>query len=144
MSNPMGPGGTNQEQQQAYAQGYHVGYQHGLEAAREAARQGQGPGPGPSSYHAFQVSAQYPPKQSRLLMFFLFIRGFLLFPHWFVLMFLGIAAFWVGVFAWFAVVFTGSYPRPLWDFQVGVLRWTTRCQAYLLALTDEYPPFTMN
>jgi len=133
-------GGPEQDQQQqAYAQGYHVGYQHGMQAAREAA--GQGPSGG---YHPFQVTAQYPPTQSRLLMFFFFIRGFLLFPHYFVLAFLGIAAFWVGLFSWFAVVFTGTYPRPLWDFQVGVMRWATRCQAYMLALTDEYPPFTLN
>jgi len=132
VSNPEHP------EQQAYAQGYHVGYQHGLQAARE------GSGGGPEGIHAFNVTGRYAPEQSRLLMFFLFFRPFLLFPHGIILMFLGVAAFWVMVFAWFAVVFTGSYPRPLWDFQLGVMRWSMRCQAYALGLTDQYPPFTLN
>ncbi|HWI60968.1 MAG TPA: DUF4389 domain-containing protein [Symbiobacteriaceae bacterium] len=143
MSDTTGqPGNQEHEQQQVYAQGYHVGYQHGLQAAREAADQANRLGP--AGYHSFNLTAQYPPSQSRLLMFFWFVRGLLLFPHGFILAFLGMAAFWVGVFSWFAVVFTGSYPRPLWDFQVGVMRWSVRCQAYVLGLTDDYPPFTLN
>lgn len=133
---------SNPEQQQSYAQGYHVGYEHGLQAAREQAGGGGGGGTGVS--YPFQLTARYPQQSSRLLMFFLFFRGFLLIPHLIVLWCLGIAAFWVMVFAWFAVLFTGVYPRPLWDFQVGVMRWASRCQAYMLALTDEYPPFTLN
>lgn len=132
---------SNPEQQQAYAQGYHVGYEHGLQAAREQAGGGGG---GSNGNYPFQLTAQYPQQSSRLLMGFWFVRGILLIPHYIVLWFLAIAAFWVMVFAWFAVVFTGAYPRPLWDFQVGFMRWTTRCQAYMLALTDEYPPFTLN
>jgi hypothetical protein len=131
---------NNPEQQQAYANGYHVGYQHGLEAARAAAN-GQ---PGSVADYPINVTARYSPESSRLLMFFWFVRGFLLIPHLIVLWFLGFAAFWVAIFAWFAVVFTGSYPRALWDYQVGFMRWTTRINAYFLCLTDEYPPFTLN
>ncbi len=47
------------------------------------------------------------------------------------------------VLAWFAIVFTGTYPRGLYDFGVGVLRWSTRVEAYLLLLRDEYPPFSL-
>lgn len=130
----------NPEQQQAYANGYHVGYQHGLEAAR-AARNGE---PGNGSDYPFTVTARYPQESSRLLMFFWFVRGILLIPHFIILWFLGFAALWVTIFAWFAVVFTGNYPRALWDYQVGFMRWTTRINAYFLCLTDEYPPFTLN
>jgi uncharacterized protein DUF4389 len=46
--------------------------------------------------------------------------------------------------AWFAIVFTGDYPRTLYDFGVGVLRWSTRVEAYVLLLRDEYPPFSLH
>jgi len=46
--------------------------------------------------------------------------------------------------AWFAILFTGRYPRVLYEFAVGALRWTTRVEAYVLLLTDEYPPFTLD
>jgi len=56
---------------------------------------------------------------------------------------LGIAWFVVTVFAWFAILFTGRYPERLHDFAVGVLRWSTRVEAYLLLLHDRYPPFSL-
>jgi hypothetical protein len=46
--------------------------------------------------------------------------------------------------AWFAILFTGSYPESLYRFGVGVLRWNTRVEAYLLLLHDEYPPFSLS
>jgi hypothetical protein len=46
--------------------------------------------------------------------------------------------------AWFAILITGSYPRGLYDFGVGVFRWNTRVEAYMLLLRDEYPPFSMS
>ncbi len=46
--------------------------------------------------------------------------------------------------AWFAILFTGRYPRSLYEFGLGVFRWTTRVEAYLLLLTDVYPPFTLD
>lgn len=45
--------------------------------------------------------------------------------------------------AWFAILFTGRYPAGLYEFGVGVLRWNTRVEAYLLLLRDEYPPFSL-
>ena len=119
---------------QSYAQGYHVGYQHGLEAGRSGAS--------PEGYPV-NVVAQYPERSSRLLMFFLFFKPLLLIPHMIVVAFLAIGMSFVGLIAWFAVVFTGRYPRALWDFMVGVTRWNTRLNAWLMGLTDKYPPFSL-
>jgi hypothetical protein len=66
-------------------------------------------------------------------------------PHYFVLIFLGIGAVGAVILAWFAILFTGTYPRSLFDFVVGVLRWNSRVTGYAFALvTDEYPPFSLN
>jgi hypothetical protein len=73
------------------------------------------------------------------------VKWFLAIPHYFVLFFLGIAAFVSVVVAWFAILFTGRYPRPLFDFVEGVIRWSNRVNAYALILvTDEYPPFRLS
>jgi hypothetical protein len=65
-------------------------------------------------------------------------------PHYVVLLFLGIAAVIVDFGAWFAVVFTGRYPRRIFDFVEGVLRWAraSRPTPFLL-ITDRYPPFSL-
>jgi hypothetical protein len=47
------------------------------------------------------------------------------------------------VVAWLSILFTGQYPTRLYDFGVGVLRWGTRLEAYLLLLHDDYPPFSL-
>jgi hypothetical protein len=66
-------------------------------------------------------------------------------PHVIALVFLWIAAVAAVVAAWFAIVFTGRYPRPLFDFVEGVMRWDQRVIAYALVLTtDRYPPFSLN
>ena len=57
---------------------------------------------------------------------------------------LGIAWVVTTLVAWFVILFTGRYPRSLYEFSLGALRWTTRVEAYLLLLTDEYPPFTLD
>jgi uncharacterized protein DUF4389 len=64
-------------------------------------------------------------------------------PHLIVLVFLNIAWVLTSIVAWFAILFTGSYPRGLYDFAVGVLRWDLRVEAYLLLMRDEYPPFQL-
>lgn len=72
-------------------------------------------------------------------------KWFLAIPHYVVLLFLGIAAFVCVVIAWFAILFTGRYPRSLFDFVVGVFRWSLRLSAYALILTtDRYPPFRLS
>ena len=68
-------------------------------------------------------------------------RIFLLLPHFIVLAFLGVAWCLTTIISWLSIVFTGEFPRPLYVFGVGMLRWSTRVEAYLLLLHDEYPPF---
>jgi hypothetical protein len=66
-------------------------------------------------------------------------------PHYIVLVFLAIGALVAVIVAWFAILFTGKYPRGLFDFVVGVFRWGNRVNGYAFALvTDQYPPFRLN
>jgi hypothetical protein len=72
------------------------------------------------------------------------VKWFLAIPHYFVLFFLYVAAFVAVVLAWFAILFTGLYPRALFDFVEGVIRWSNRVTAYsMILVTDEYPPFRL-
>jgi hypothetical protein len=73
------------------------------------------------------------------------IKWLLAIPHWIILYFLEIAFFFVWIFAWFAILFTARYPKGLFDFSVGVLRWSWRVSFYSYnALgTDKYPPFSV-
>jgi len=72
------------------------------------------------------------------------VRIFLGIPHLIVLVFLIIAWWLTAVVAWLLILVTGEYPRGLYDFGVGVLRWLLRVQAYMLLMVDEYPPFSLN
>jgi hypothetical protein len=72
------------------------------------------------------------------------VKWFLAIPHYIVLMVLFLVAIVVAVIAWFAILFTGRYPRGLFDYMVGVGRWGLRVQAYAFFLvTDQYPPFSL-
>jgi hypothetical protein len=72
------------------------------------------------------------------------VKWFLAIPHYVVLFFLSIGAVVAVIVAWFAILFTGRYPRGLFDFVVGVGRWHNRVTAYMLILvTDRYPPFRL-
>jgi hypothetical protein len=73
------------------------------------------------------------------------VKWLLAIPHYFVLLFLGLGAILAIVAAWFAILLTGTYPRSLFDYVVGVLRWTNRVNGYAFTLiTDQYPPFSLN
>jgi hypothetical protein len=70
------------------------------------------------------------------------VKWLLAIPHYFVLIFLYIGAFFALIFAWFAILFTGTYPRGVFEFVEGVIRWHNRVVGYALTLvTDKYPPF---
>ncbi len=73
------------------------------------------------------------------------MKWLLAIPHFIALALLAIIAFFAVVVAWFVIIFTGRYPRGLFDFVVGVGRWAVRVQAYaFLLVTDRYPPFSMS
>ena len=84
----------------------------------------------------------YPDAQTDLNRWIPLVKWLLAIPHYIVLFFLALALIVVVVVAWFAILFTARYPRDLFDFVVGVMRWSTRVQAYAFVLfTDRYPPF---
>jgi len=73
------------------------------------------------------------------------VKWFLAIPHYFVLFFLGLGGVVAVIAAWFAILFTGTYPRSLFDYVVGVLRWGNRVNGYAFSLvTDQYPPFRLS
>jgi hypothetical protein len=87
-----------------------------------------------------QVEAEQQAEYSRFLPL---IKWLLLLPHYVALFFLGIGAMVVAFIAFFATLFTGRYPRGMWDYMVGVQRWSLRILAYHQLITDKYPPFTL-
>jgi hypothetical protein len=87
----------------------------------------------------------YPDAEEDLNRWLPLVKWLLAIPHYIVLFFLSIAAVFVIIFAWFAILFTGRYPRSLFDFVLGVLRWGNRVAAYAFVLvTDRYPPFRLS
>jgi hypothetical protein len=73
------------------------------------------------------------------------VKWLLVIPHLVVLAFLYLGVLFAVIFAWFAILFTGRYPRGVFDYVEGVLRWHLRVAAYALILvTDEYPPFRLS
>jgi hypothetical protein len=71
-------------------------------------------------------------------------RLLLAIPHFILLVFLCIAWWIISIVAWLMILFTGEYPRGLYDFALGVFRWLIRVEAYMLLLVDEYPPFSLS
>jgi Domain of unknown function (DUF4389) len=87
----------------------------------------------------------YPDAKQELNRWLPLVKWLLAIPHYILLVFLWIAAVVSVIIAWFAILFTGRYPRGLFDFVLGVFRWTNRVVGYAFILvTDEYPPFRLN
>jgi Domain of unknown function (DUF4389) len=100
--------------------------------------------PSADEEQAVHVEITYPDAKNDLNRWLPLVKWFLAIPHYIVLIFLNIAAVVVVIIAWFAILFTGRYPRGMFDFVVGVLRWELRVAAYAFVLvTDRYPPFTL-
>ena len=91
--------------------------------------------------YPLRFDVEYPERLSRLLIFF---KGLLAIPHLIILYALMAVAGAVTVVAWFAILFTGRYPKGLFDFVVGINRWQNNVDAYVLLLRDEYPPFSLS
>ncbi|HEY5881485.1 MAG TPA: DUF4389 domain-containing protein [Nakamurella sp.] len=90
------------------------------------------------------LDLDYPDARADLKRWLPLVKWLLVVPHIVVLAFLGLGAFVAVVIAWFAILFTGRYPRPLFDYVVGVGRWALRVSAYAtLLVTDRYPPFRL-
>lgn len=100
----------------------------------------------PSTDEEQAVHLDFPyPDASQLSRWLPLVKWLLAVPHWIVLYFLWIGAVVCIVISWFAILFTGTYPRSLFDFVVGVFRWSLRVDAYaILLITDDYPPFTLS
>jgi hypothetical protein len=81
----------------------------------------------------------YPERLSRWK---IFLKWLLIIPHIVVIYFINLAMGLVGFIAWWVILFTGRYPRGLFDFYVGGQRWMYRIIVYILLLTDAYPPFS--
>lgn len=94
----------------------------------------------PSPIYPAGLEVTYPAELSRWLPL---VKWLLAFPHYIVLAFVAIGAFFVSIYAFFAVLFTGRYPRGAFDYMVGTLRWVYRVAAYVHLMTDAYPPFTL-
>jgi Domain of unknown function (DUF4389) len=100
--------------------------------------------PSTDEQQSLHLDIEYPDVQRDLSRGLPLIKWFLAIPHFIVLAFLGIGAFVSIVIAWFAILFTGRYPRGLFDYVVGVGRWALRVSAYAFLLTtDRYPPFSL-
>ena len=94
--------------------------------------------PAPSYPAGFEIT--YPSELNRWLPL---VKWLLAIPHFIALFFVGIGAFFVLVYGFFVVLFTGRWPRGAFDFVVGTLRWYYRVLAYYHLMTDAYPPFSL-
>ena len=97
--------------------------------------------PATDDHQSVRLDYQYPDRLNRWLPL---VKWLLAIPHYVVLFFLDIASFFVVIVAWFTILFTGRYPRGMFGFVEGVIRWHVRVSGYALTLvTDRYPPFRL-
>ena len=100
--------------------------------------------PSTDEEQAVHLDVDYPDVEADLNRWLPLVKWFLAIPHYIVLAFLFIGAFFAVFIAWWAILFTGRYPQGLFDYVVGVARWTLRVEGYVAFLvTDDYPPFSL-
>jgi hypothetical protein len=100
--------------------------------------------PSTDDHQSVHLEYRYPEAERDLNRWLPLVKWLLVIPHIFVLIFLGIAAVVVVIVTWFAILFTGRYPRGMFDFVEGVIRWNNRVIGYAVTLvTDQYPPFRL-
>ena len=100
--------------------------------------------PSTVEHQAVALDLDYPDVDRDLNRWLPLVKWFLAIPHYILLVFLGLGAVVSVILAWFAILFTGRYPRTLFDYVVGVAQWGLRVQAYaFLLVTDRYPPFSL-
>ena len=100
--------------------------------------------PSTDEEQAVHITLKYPNVKKDLVNWMPLVKWFLAIPHIFVLCFLWIGSIIAVIIAWFAILFTGTHPKGIHEYIVGVMRWTLRVEAYaLLLITDEYPPFSL-
>jgi Domain of unknown function (DUF4389) len=101
--------------------------------------------PSTDEEQSVHLELEYPEVARDLNRWLPLVKWLLAIPHYIVLFFLGIAAVVVVIVVWFTILFTGRYPRALFDFVEGVIRWNNRVVGYALVLvTDRYPPFRLS
>jgi len=100
--------------------------------------------PSTDEHQAVHLAIPYPDARTDLNRFLPLVKWLLAIPHYIVLAILALGAIFAVIIAWFAILFTGRYPRGLFDYVVGVLRWQNRVTAYAFTMmTDRYPPFRL-
>jgi len=100
--------------------------------------------PSTEEEQSVHLDLDYPDVQQDLNRWLPLVKWFLAIPHYIILVILAVGAIFAIIIAWFAILVTGRYPRPLFDYVVGVGRWSLRVQAYaFLLITDRYPPFSL-
>ncbi len=100
--------------------------------------------PSTDEEQSVHLDVDYPDVTADLSRWMPLVKWFLAIPHYIVLAFLFIGAFFAVFFSWWAILFTGRYPQGLFDYVVGVARWALRVQGYVAFLvTDDYPPFSL-
>jgi hypothetical protein len=100
--------------------------------------------PSTDEQQSVHLDFRYPDAEQDLMRGMPLVKWLLAIPHYIVLFFLTIGALLAAIGAWFAILFTGRYPRSLFDYIEGVLRWQNRVGAYaFLLITDRYPPFSL-
>ena len=100
--------------------------------------------PSTEEEQAVHIEIDYPDAQRDLNRWLPLVKWLLAIPHYIVLVFLFVAAFVSVLLSWFAILFTGKYPRGLFDFVEGAFRWGARVEGYaFLLVTDRYPPFSL-